>query len=381
VYVSLHMSPQSRGETEDGAMIDELVEHATEADAAGVAAICLTEHHLGGFNTYSDPFMMGAYLAARLRQAYVALHIIQVPLRHPMRIVESANLLDLLARGRAMIGLAPGSIKQVEFDAFGVEHEARSEMTRQSIEAMMRAWSWRDGDEPADLSTDYRAGTMAGRITPSSYRRPHPLIGRATMSDATIIDTAKRGWPVIFALRADDEENRRQATLYRETLERSAHPPHVVRDCLAWLGFMSVICLAETQREARRRIEEYAEVAGAAPIVTAANQGLLRNGPGNGALRDDWRHRQQGRAKMALAGTPEMVVDHLLGYADVGVEHARVAFVMTPGKHDENLESLRLFLDHVLPHLDPQSLPEPAATAATGSAEREAALDACADVL
>jgi alkanesulfonate monooxygenase SsuD/methylene tetrahydromethanopterin reductase-like flavin-dependent oxidoreductase (luciferase family) len=227
------MSPQSRHEAEDGQVVAELVDRALEADAAGIAAICLTEHHLGGFNTYCDPFMMGAFRAGRLSHADPALHIIQVPLRHPMRIVESANVLDLLTRARVMIGLAPGAVKQVEF-------RHRRDRTR----------------------------VQAARV-------------------------------------------------------------------------------------------EYADTGGTGAIVTAERQGLVG---GRRTPSQDWRERQQSRAQVAVAGTPAMVIDHLLRYRDVGVAHACVALITVPGRSEPSQETLRLFLAEVLPHLDPQPLPDPVDT-------------------
>jgi alkanesulfonate monooxygenase SsuD/methylene tetrahydromethanopterin reductase-like flavin-dependent oxidoreductase (luciferase family) len=358
LYVSIHISPQSRDEREDLANLELIVQQAVEADAAGVAALCLTEHHLGGFNTYSDPFLLGSHLAGRLEQAYLAIHIVQVSLRHPIRIVEHANMLDLLTRGRVMVGLAPGSVREIELDVFGVELAARGEMTRQRIDAMMKAWAWSEGDPPLDVSTDYDGGLLAGRISPSSYRKPHPLIGRATMTEATIVETAERGWPVILGLRSEVDADRRQVALYRQALERSGHEAETVRDGLSWLSFVSMICVAETEGEAKRKLEEYVEVGGAGPIVTAREQGLA---PGN-RIADEWKTRQLHKAQVALVGTPEMIAEQLLSHRALGVEHVRVHFVETPGRHEQNMESFRLFLDEVLPLLDPESLPGPAST-------------------
>jgi limonene 1,2-monooxygenase len=362
LYVSIHISPQSRGEREDVSNLETIVQQAIEADAAGVAAVCLTEHHLGGFNTYSDPFLLGSHLAGRLQQAYIAIHIVQVSLQHPIRIVEHANTLDLLTKGRLMVGLAPGSVREIELDVFGVELGARAEMTRQRIDAMVKAWAWREGDPPLDVSTDYDSGLLAGRISPSSYRKPHPLIGRATMTESTIVETAGRGWPVILGLRSELEADRRQVALYREALDGSGHDAETVRDGLSWLSFVSMVCVGESERQAKRRLDEYVEVGGAGPIVTAREQGLMKATAHGNPVADEWKSRQLHKAQVALAGTPEMIAEHLLSHRELGVEHVRVHLVETPGRDEQNMESFRLFLDEVLPLLDPESLPGPAST-------------------
>jgi alkanesulfonate monooxygenase SsuD/methylene tetrahydromethanopterin reductase-like flavin-dependent oxidoreductase (luciferase family) len=361
LHVTVHMSPQSRGDAEDLATIEELVEQARAADAAGISAISLTEHHLAGFNTYCDPFLMGSYLAGMLERAHLAIHVVQMSLQHPVRIAEHCNMLDLLMKGRLMVALAPGSVRQIELDAFGVDVDSRAPRTAQRIEAMLRAWGWRDGDDPVDVSTDFDTGTLAGRLMPSSYRKPHPLIGRATGTDATIVETARRGWPVVLGAIGDPESDRRQVDLYSETLEHAGHDAATTRDCLAWLGFLTLICVGESEGAAMRRLDEFIESGGAGPIVTARDAGTRPSAA-------EWQARQRQRANLALAGTPEVIVEHLLGFRDVGVEHARVALVEVPGRAEANLEAFQLFLEEVLPHLDPQPLPDPSRTAFSDSA-------------
>lgn len=356
MYVSLHISPQSSGDQEDPEIIDEIASQAAVADAAGVAAICLTEHHLAGFNTYADPFLMGAYLSAKLTQAYIGVHVAQVPLRHPVRVVESANMLDLLMRGRFMLGVSPGAARQIEFDAFGVDVGMRSEIADHRIDAMIKAWAWQEADPPLDLSAPHVRGVLAGRISPTSYRKPHPLIGRATKTESTIAATARRGWPVLLGLRGDDSANRREAAVYRDSLARSDHSPQTVQECLAWLGFLSMICVAETEREARRRLAEFAELGGQPPILPDGAP-VQRT-----RAAKDWKDRQLSRARQAVAGTPEMIVEHLLTYRDLGVEHARVSLLTTSGMSEQNADDFRLFIDEVLPRLDPRPLPGPVRT-------------------
>ena len=360
MYVSIHLSPQSRGDAEDLETVEELVEHALAADAAGAAAVCLTEHHTAGFNTYCDPFLMGTYLAPLLTQAYIAVHVVQVPFHNPVRIAEQSNLLDLLTRGRCMIALAPGSPRQIELDVFGVEFADRPGITQERIESLRRIWAWQTGDPPLDVTTSLDRGTLSGRLSPSSFRKPHPLVGRATATDATIVEAARLGWPAILSLRTAGDDNRRQVALYRATLEESGHDEATVRECLSWLSLTTLVSIAPTEREARRRHDEYLEIGGAGPIVQTA-------GEGSHAWAEEWRTRQLQRAEWSVVGTPEMIAERLLGDRELGAEHTRVAFVTTPGCREQNLEALQLFLAETLPLLEPEQLPGPLHTVETGT--------------
>jgi alkanesulfonate monooxygenase SsuD/methylene tetrahydromethanopterin reductase-like flavin-dependent oxidoreductase (luciferase family) len=358
VFVTLHMSPQSRSAPEDIERFEEVIEHALLADAAGIAAISLTEHHLGGFNTYCDALPFGMFLAGKLTHGtYIALHVVQTPLMHPVRLAEQCNMLDVMTRGRCMIALAPGSPRQTELDAFGMSHnygvsaETRADMTRQRIDAMLRAWSWTEDGQSVDISTDYDRGRVSARLTPTSFRRPHPLIGRATLTAATIAETGRMGLPVIFGPTPDREA----ISIYRDALESAGHSDEVVSECNDWLGFVSLFSLAETEREAGSRLDQFIDGGGSSPIVTAANQGTPE-------WIADWKERQALRNAGSMPVTPGVLVERLLALKDYGINHARVMLAEIPGQRSQNLESLHLFLEEVLPHLGAERLRDPATT-------------------
>ena len=358
MFVSLHLSPQSRSEAEDVERVEEVVQQAVLADAAGVAAVSLTEHHLAGFNTYCDPLVLGAHLAGRLRQAYIAVHVVQLPLQHPVRVAEQCNMLDLLTRGRCMIAVAPGSVRQIELDTFGVSVEQRSEMTRQRLDAMLRAWGWTEGGDPVDVSTDYDQGVIAARLSPSSFRKPHPLIGRATSTPETIVATGRMGLPVILGPKFD----RQTIALYREALTEAGHDADTIADCEDWLSTFSLVSLAPTEAQAERRLDQYIEGGGAGPIVTAVDEGSKE-------WVAEWRTRQAHRRQISTPMTPDMLLERLRSLtAETGVTHHRIALAEVPGRRAENLESFQLFLEEVLPQLDPEPLRDPARTVLSAAA-------------
>jgi alkanesulfonate monooxygenase SsuD/methylene tetrahydromethanopterin reductase-like flavin-dependent oxidoreductase (luciferase family) len=354
MYVSLHLSPQSRGPQEDAEIIEATVRQAVEADAAGIASISLTEHHLAGFNTYCDPLLLGCYLAPQLAQAFVAAMVVQVPLQHPVRIAEAANLLDQLTKGRCMLAFASGSVRAIELDAFGVNVDERSGRARRGVDAILDAWGWRDDQTPVDVSSSSHRGAVAARISPSSYRSPHPLVGWATMTDATLLDCARRGWPAILPLAGEpDDAKLRAIELYRSALERYGHSAETTRECMAWLSPVAMISVAATESDAQRRLDRYMETSAVGPIVSHASEGTR-------AWTDEWRTRQRARAGIAYCGTPAMITDYLANLAETyDVGHVRVSFVDVPGELADSAEAHSLFLESVLPHLDPEPLPGP----------------------
>lgn len=60
--------PVSHNPGGDGGVIDGTLREIELADAVGLHAVWLTEHHFDGAVAYADPLVMGAAVAARTRQ-------------------------------------------------------------------------------------------------------------------------------------------------------------------------------------------------------------------------------------------------------------------------------------------------------------------------
>jgi len=360
MYVSLHLSPQSRGPQDDATLIDTVVEQARAAERAGVASIGLTEHHLAGYNTYVDSFMMGAHLAAHLDTAYLSLTVVQMALHNPLRIVEKANLLDNLTRGRLLVAVAPGSASPVELGAFGVQDLDRNAVTAERVDAMFRAWDFDGEGEGVDVSTSVDRGFVSGRISPASYRLPRPLIGRATRTPATIQRLGTEGIPVIMGQwLTKDGDNRDHLALYEDALLAAEHDDELTQECLRWLGFGLTIVVAPTQSEAEERWNEYVEVGGEGP-----QPGRLG---GAAEWQKEWTRREVARASGSLVGDPQRIVEEIGEMQAAGARHVRLIPALSAGRLDDRDEVFDLIFNEILPHVDAQRLPAPVRTRQTAS--------------
>src|SRR6202020_1895514 len=105
---SIYLNAQSPGPEHDLDVVDAITAQAWLADQSAFAGICLTEHHFTGYNTYGNPVTFGAYLAPQLQNAHVVLSVAVPALWNPMNFAEAVNTLDLLTRGRCVIGVGTG---------------------------------------------------------------------------------------------------------------------------------------------------------------------------------------------------------------------------------------------------------------------------------
>jgi alkanesulfonate monooxygenase SsuD/methylene tetrahydromethanopterin reductase-like flavin-dependent oxidoreductase (luciferase family) len=335
----LYINPQTRGPEDDRDVIQAVTEQAIEADARGFAAIFLTEHHFTNYNAFSDPFMFGAYLAPQIKRARIGFSVAVPPLHHPLRFAEHCNLLDQFTAGRAIIGIGVGG-GPIEFAGFGRSTDDRRELTEQVIDVALKAWAHQYGDPPLEFATPYFSGRLDGRIIPTSVRKPHPLIGRACVSDESVVLSAERGWP-IFTGRFPPDRTGHQWALYYDTLRRAGHPAAIERECRDWSAMLKLVYVAETDAQAQADI--------AAPLASYLHAAYLANSADRIETEGVVQDPAPFQARAMIVGSPDTVARQIQKYADVGV--SGMMLWLTWGSNDAACvrRSMRLFVDEVMP--------------------------------
>ena len=352
---ALYLNPQTRGAEEDSDVIDLVTRMSLEADRLEYSAVMLTEHHFTGYNTFSDPFVFGAYLAPQLRHAWIGTSIVVAPLHDPLRFAEHCNLLDQLSHGRAIIGVGPGG-SPIEFAGFGRDHRASRDLTEQVVDIALKAWAHEYGAAPLEFETPFMRGRLDGRVMPSSVRKPHPLLARACVSDASVVASAKRGWPM-FTGRFSTERTGQQWRLYRETLAAAGHGPNVQQECLEWSAALKMIYVAETDAQAWADVEQpitnYLQAAWVANSADSLEAETVRNSEGRVvyATRVSPETRQAMIERAMIVGGPETVAAGLREYAAVGIDHMMLWFVWGFNAPERVWRSFELFNHEVRPRL------------------------------
>src|SRR5947207_11811905 len=85
---------------QDHAAIAQQLEQACLADELGFDGVWLTEHNFTGEAVYCDPIPFASAVAVRTRRVRIGFAVIQLALRHPVRLAVQLALLDNLAGGR-----------------------------------------------------------------------------------------------------------------------------------------------------------------------------------------------------------------------------------------------------------------------------------------
>jgi probable F420-dependent oxidoreductase len=173
------LNPRAHNAWEETAGLDELVAVAEAADRFGYHHLTCSEHVAvpveaaatrGG--RYWDPATTLGYLAACTTRIKLATHVLVLGYHHPLELVKRFGTLDLLSRGRLILGVGVGSLEE-EFNLLGAPFEDRGARADDSLATLRRAFAQREFEgfivDPAGRQAP--PPIWIGGRTPRSLRR------------------------------------------------------------------------------------------------------------------------------------------------------------------------------------------------------------------
>lgn len=86
-----------------------------------------------------DPFVYLGFLSAITSTITLGVASIILPLRHPAHIAKQSSSVDVLSKGRLILGVASGDRAQ-EYPALNISYENRGERFRDSFEYIQKVW-------------------------------------------------------------------------------------------------------------------------------------------------------------------------------------------------------------------------------------------------
>jgi alkanesulfonate monooxygenase SsuD/methylene tetrahydromethanopterin reductase-like flavin-dependent oxidoreductase (luciferase family) len=331
---SLYVNPQTSGPEDDLRVIRAVTQHIEYADQNGFDAVFLTEHHTTGYNAFADPLLFGAYLAPRLRHLTLGFSVAVLPFHHPLRFATQCNLLDNFMEGRFIAGFGTGN-GPLEYEAFGLPLEERRAIVNEAIEVVLGCW--RGNYEHHGRYFNVKVE----RVIPAPYTQPHPKLARAVTSEESLVDTARRGWPVLLG-RFPEQRIKQYIDRYREALEGSNHPEDVVRHCLDWVTVLKLVYLAESEEQAYTELRP--------SLVRYLIQAAKANS--SDFIVEEQANEQADAfiERAMIVGTPRQAIERIESYAQVGVSNMMIWTAFGSMPNEQTVRTLRLFVEEVLPH-------------------------------
>jgi probable F420-dependent oxidoreductase len=137
-----------------------------------------------------DPLIWLAYIAAATERIKLATGILILPQRDPLYLAKEIATLDQLSKGRAILGVGIGWLKE-EFDALGVPFEERAARTDEICGALRTLW----GAGPSGFTGKFHAWKpVHSNPKPVQPGGPPIVMGGHTKASARRAARVGDGW-------------------------------------------------------------------------------------------------------------------------------------------------------------------------------------------
>lgn len=221
------------------------LEQACLAEATGFDGVWLTEHNFTGESVYCDPIPFAAALAMKTSRIRIGFAVIQMSLRHPVRLATQLSLLDNLCNGRLDIGVGRGTIfNEYEFIGFGIRSDDARERMLEAVDLMTRCWT----ATPIDHKGKYYTAQLP-ELRPAPVQKPHPPIWHSVASAASFKICGQKGVPILTVRMPIDQIGSRLGQ-YAEGLAESGLPAEAQRNLLAKAAVWRWIYVSQSRAQA-----------------------------------------------------------------------------------------------------------------------------------
>lgn len=344
--LSLSASPD-----DDYAGIQQQLAQACYAEEVGFDDVWLTEHNFTGESVYNDPIPFASALAVRTSRVRIGFAVIQMALRHPVRLAVQLAVLDNLSAGRLDVGVGRGSIyNEYEFVGYGLRSDDSRARMDECLDILIRSWT----EEPFEYhGTYYRIRLPA--IRPRPYQRPHPPIWRSVLSPASVTESGRRGYPILTA-RLRLERIAEFLKQYQEGLEAGRHAATRRQQLLQQAAVWRMVYVAESEAQAEDDLA-------AAMLYTRHHMHHARQAYNpedfqvDAALLNPWVDPQvsddEGLRYLldtgSVYGSPARVREQIAALRDTGLGHLLCQMSFGGMPHDKTMASMRRFGEQVMP--------------------------------
>ena len=211
---------------------DQLLNEGIEAEQAGFDGVFLPERHHRTETMFPPPLVMLAGYATRTERVDLGTFVLQTPYYNPMHLAEDVAMIDLMSKGRVILGVGLGYHPDY-FRLFDAPYKQRFSRFEESLDIMRLAWS-------SHTPFSYHGKRFQFdhvMLTPKPYQAGGPPLWIGAAYPEAIKRAGRLGdawgilpfWDPIPNLQA-------QAALYRESAAKYGRSPKVVLMRDGWVA-------------------------------------------------------------------------------------------------------------------------------------------------
>jgi alkanesulfonate monooxygenase SsuD/methylene tetrahydromethanopterin reductase-like flavin-dependent oxidoreductase (luciferase family) len=353
IFLQGHLpGPAAFDRDAEHAMFLREVEYVEAADRNGWKYVWVSEHHaLTEYSHTSASEVFMAYCAARTSRIHLSSGIFNLSPRvnHPVRNAERVAMLDHLSEGRFEFGTGRGAGSH-EVATFNIldTSSTRSEWD-EVVRELPRMWAQHD----YTFEGQHFTVPTPHNVLPKPYGAAHPPIWVACGNPPTFEKAGKLGIGAIGFNFTTIHAMQPMIDAYKEGIAGCTEPiGEFVNDNVMLTN--AVLCYDDRDKARRLALDARR---GYLPSLVQLYHDTFPHNPDRPtwpeipqALPEEYLDRVTSTGLM-LCGNPEEVVEQLGHYERTGVD--QVCFGL-PGnlRHDDVLELIETFGQHVIPHYD-----------------------------
>lgn len=223
----------------------ELLQHL---DALNYHEAWIGEHHSGGFEIVASPEVFIAGAAERTRHIRLGTGVVSLPYHNPFILADRMVQLDYQTRGRAMLGVGPGSLVH-DAKKIGIKPADQRRMMNESLDVIVELL---DGKTVTRKSDWFELEDARLQLPP--YTRPRmEMAVAASRSPAGALAAGRHGIGMLSIGGTSDDAMTHHANnwgLYSEQAKLNGHVP----DRNNW-RLVTLMHIAETREKARENVK------------------------------------------------------------------------------------------------------------------------------
>jgi len=317
----------------------DMLECLPRAEDLGYNSSFQVSHHAQKDGLCPGPLIACAGAAAVTRTMRIGTGVLLVPLYAPLKLAEDIAVLDNLAGGRFVFGVAPGYVA-AEFDAHGIPREERVQRFEEALDLMTTAWT----EDTFSFDGQFYQ-VPETRMTPKPVQSPHPPLWYGVSAKASLRRAARRHAVQIMSPRHGPEELQEHFAVYEAEANK-----------IGWniteRPIMRTVFIAETKARAEEIAAPalnylFTELYGAA---SAAGERVLRAADGS-VITDKTQVSFDTFKNRYIIGDPEFAIEQLAIYEQAVRPTEVICWMHLPGiSGADAMRSVELFAREVMPH-------------------------------
>ena len=176
---------------------DELIAYCKRAEALGYDSVWVWDHIFLGVEPcfpILDSLTLLTAIACHTTKIKLGTGVLVLPLRNPAILAKETTTLDIISKGRLILGLASGWYAR-EFDAVGIPFKKRGDLFDRNLEILTRLWT------EDKVSGEYPPHNLRSAVLqPKPFQKPRPQILIGGYADRVLKRTATKGdgWLTYF---------------------------------------------------------------------------------------------------------------------------------------------------------------------------------------